>query len=179
MTRRVAAPHVVNIADLRRLSKRRLPRMVFDYLDGGAEAEITLRDNSKAFEEVTFRPRGAVSVPACDLKDDGDGAHAGSAVHPRADRQQSHVLPERRSTRRRVPREMRERRTCCRRCRAHRWRKSEPPRGDRRGIKCTCAAAERRRFACSSARRRRALPRSSSRSIPACQGCANAICATA
>jgi isopentenyl diphosphate isomerase/L-lactate dehydrogenase-like FMN-dependent dehydrogenase len=68
MTRRVAAPHVVNIADLRRLSRQRLPRMVFDYLDGGAEAEITLRDNSRAFEEITFRPRGAVSVPACDLK---------------------------------------------------------------------------------------------------------------
>ena len=47
---------------------RRLPRMVFDYIDGGADAEVTLRDNSKAFEEITFRPRGAVSVPACDLK---------------------------------------------------------------------------------------------------------------
>lgn len=68
MARRVEAPHVVNIADLRRLSRQRLPRMVFDYLDGGAEAEITLRDNSRAFEEITFRPRGAVSVPACDLK---------------------------------------------------------------------------------------------------------------
>ena len=46
MARRVAAPHVVNIADLRRLAMRRLPRMVFDYVDGGADAEITLRDNS-------------------------------------------------------------------------------------------------------------------------------------
>jgi L-lactate dehydrogenase (cytochrome) len=68
MARSVAGPQVVNIADLRRLAMRRLPRMVFDYIDGGADAEVTLRDNRKAFEEITFRPRGAVSVPACDLK---------------------------------------------------------------------------------------------------------------
>jgi len=42
-TRAVAAPRVVNIEDLRRLAKRRLPAAVFDYLDGGAEGEITLR----------------------------------------------------------------------------------------------------------------------------------------
>ena len=42
--------------------------MVFDYLDGGAEAEITLRENCRAFESVTFRPRQAVAVPACDLR---------------------------------------------------------------------------------------------------------------
>ena len=36
---------MVNIADLRRAAKRRLPRVVFDYIDGGADAEITLREN--------------------------------------------------------------------------------------------------------------------------------------
>jgi isopentenyl diphosphate isomerase/L-lactate dehydrogenase-like FMN-dependent dehydrogenase len=41
--------------------------VVFDYIDGGADAEITLRDNSKAYEELTFRPRGAMSVPTVDL----------------------------------------------------------------------------------------------------------------
>ena len=65
---RVAPPHVLNIGDLRRLAKRRLPRVVFDYIDGGADAEVTLRDNVKAYEELTFRPRGAVAIPACDLK---------------------------------------------------------------------------------------------------------------
>ena len=50
------------------MAQRRLPRLVFDYIDGGAEAEVTLRDNSKAFEELTFRPRGAVAIPSCDLK---------------------------------------------------------------------------------------------------------------
>ncbi|MGZ4732602.1 MAG: alpha-hydroxy acid oxidase, partial [Terriglobales bacterium] len=59
---------VVSIADLRPLARRRLPRVVFDYLDGGAEGEFTLRENCRAFEDVTFRPRHAVSVPACDLR---------------------------------------------------------------------------------------------------------------
>jgi isopentenyl diphosphate isomerase/L-lactate dehydrogenase-like FMN-dependent dehydrogenase len=68
MARSVAPPHVLNIADLRRLAKKRLPRVVFDYIDGGADAEITLRDNVKAFEELTFRPRGAVAIPSVDLK---------------------------------------------------------------------------------------------------------------
>jgi L-lactate dehydrogenase (cytochrome) len=68
MARSVAPPHVLNISDLRRLAERRLPRVVFDYIDGGADAEVTLRDNSKAFEELTFRPRGAVAIPACDLR---------------------------------------------------------------------------------------------------------------
>jgi L-lactate dehydrogenase (cytochrome) len=59
---------VVNIGDLRRLAKRRLPRVVFDYIDGGAEAERTLRDNLTAFDRVTLRPRGAVAVPSVDLR---------------------------------------------------------------------------------------------------------------
>ena len=58
----------VNIADLRLLAKRRLPQMVFDYIDGGAEREWTLRENSRAFEDVLFRPRSAVATASCDLK---------------------------------------------------------------------------------------------------------------
>ena len=63
----MAPPRVVNIADLRRIAARRLPRAVFDYIDGGADAEVTLRENSRAFEEVTFRPRCAVAIPQCEL----------------------------------------------------------------------------------------------------------------
>jgi L-lactate dehydrogenase (cytochrome) len=59
---------VVNVQDFRSLARRRLPRVVFDYLDGGAEDEITLRENRRAFEEVTFRPRHAVAFPECDLR---------------------------------------------------------------------------------------------------------------
>ena len=40
-----------NIADLRLLAKRRLPRMVFDYIDGGAEDEVTLRGNADRFRD--------------------------------------------------------------------------------------------------------------------------------
>jgi L-lactate dehydrogenase (cytochrome) len=58
---------VVNIGDLRRVAERYLPRVVFDYVDGGAQAEITLRENCRAFEEVVFRPRNAVFVQKCDL----------------------------------------------------------------------------------------------------------------
>ena len=66
--RSVALPRVINIEDLRRAAKRRLPRVVFDYIDGGAEDERTLRANCRAFEEVTFRPRCAIETPACDLR---------------------------------------------------------------------------------------------------------------
>jgi isopentenyl diphosphate isomerase/L-lactate dehydrogenase-like FMN-dependent dehydrogenase len=66
--RAVAAPRVVNIEDMRRMARRRLPDAVFDYLDGGAEGEITLRENCRAFDLLTFRPRNAIAVPDCDLR---------------------------------------------------------------------------------------------------------------
>jgi L-lactate dehydrogenase (cytochrome) len=68
MSRTVAPPRVVNIADLRRLAKRRLPRLAFDYIDGGADDEITLRENSVAFARLTFRPRSAVATAGADLR---------------------------------------------------------------------------------------------------------------
>jgi isopentenyl diphosphate isomerase/L-lactate dehydrogenase-like FMN-dependent dehydrogenase len=66
--RSVASPRVINIHDLRRLAARRLPRVIFDYLDGGADSEFTLRENCRVFEDVTFRPRYAVAIPDCDLR---------------------------------------------------------------------------------------------------------------
>ena len=68
MSRSVEPPRIINIEDLRRAAKRRLPRVIFDYIDGGAEDEWTLRENCRAFEEVTFRPCCAVATPACDLR---------------------------------------------------------------------------------------------------------------
>ena len=64
---RVSAPTVLNIEDLRRAARRRLPRMVFDYIDGGAEREITLKENCRAFDQVLFRPRSAVATRSVDL----------------------------------------------------------------------------------------------------------------
>src|SRR6266571_125290 len=66
--RSVEPPRVLNIEDLRRRAKRRLPRVVFDYIDGGAENESTLRANCGAFETMTLRPRCAVATPVCDLR---------------------------------------------------------------------------------------------------------------
>jgi isopentenyl diphosphate isomerase/L-lactate dehydrogenase-like FMN-dependent dehydrogenase len=66
--RALAPSRVVNIEDLRGLARRRLPRVVFDYLDGGAEGEVTLRENCRAFEALTFRPRHAVACGECNLR---------------------------------------------------------------------------------------------------------------
>jgi L-lactate dehydrogenase (cytochrome) len=63
----VASPRVVCIEDFRPIARQRVPKSVFDYLDGGAEAEVTLRENCRIFDNVTFRPRHAVAVASCNL----------------------------------------------------------------------------------------------------------------
>src|ERR1700759_4926555 len=63
----LAAPRVVNVKDLRRMARARLPDAVFDYLDGAADDEVTLKDSEKAFREVYLKPRFAVATPSCDL----------------------------------------------------------------------------------------------------------------
>src|SRR5436309_6761295 len=55
------------VSDLRLRAKRRLPKFVFDYLDGGAGSEAGLRRNEQAFDEVTLRPRALVNVEKLDL----------------------------------------------------------------------------------------------------------------
>jgi L-lactate dehydrogenase (cytochrome) len=67
-SRTVASPRVVCVEDLRPIAQRRLPRAVFDYLDGGADGEVTLRENRRVFDDVTFRPRHAVALASCDLR---------------------------------------------------------------------------------------------------------------
>ena len=63
----LASPRVINVKDLRRLARARLPDAVFDYLDGAADDEMTLRDSERALREVYLKPRFAVATPACDL----------------------------------------------------------------------------------------------------------------
>ena len=46
-----------NINDLRSLAKRRLPRSMFHYIDGGADDEVTLRRNTDAFDDYEIQPR--------------------------------------------------------------------------------------------------------------------------
>lgn len=52
----------LNIADLRVLARRRLPRGIFDYIDRGAEDEVGIRRLREAFEAVTFNPRVLVDI---------------------------------------------------------------------------------------------------------------------
>ena len=56
-----------SIADLRRAAKRRLPRAVFDYLDGAAEDEVTLYRNQADFGRYELLPRFLVDVENVDL----------------------------------------------------------------------------------------------------------------
>ena len=56
----------VNIEDLRTLARRRLPRAIFDFFDGGAEDEVTLRGNRAAFERVRLLPKVLVDVAEVD-----------------------------------------------------------------------------------------------------------------
>lgn len=59
---------VYNIEDLRRIAQRRLPRVAWDYLERGAEDDLTLAANRAALERIQFRPRTLVDVSARSLQ---------------------------------------------------------------------------------------------------------------
>jgi isopentenyl diphosphate isomerase/L-lactate dehydrogenase-like FMN-dependent dehydrogenase len=54
----------LSIEDFRQAARRRLPTAIFDFIDGGAEDELTLRDNRHAFERVRVLPRVLNDVSA-------------------------------------------------------------------------------------------------------------------
>lgn len=58
---------LVNADDARRRARRRLPRMLFDYIDGGAFAETTLRANRRDFDDVPLRQTVLTGVHTPDL----------------------------------------------------------------------------------------------------------------
>jgi L-lactate dehydrogenase (cytochrome) len=53
---------IANIEDLRQLARRRLPRALFDFVDGGAQDEVTLRANQSDFQKLALRPRVLTDV---------------------------------------------------------------------------------------------------------------------
>jgi len=55
-------PVVTNIADLRELSRKRIAKAIFDYVDRGAYDEATLRANREDLEALKFRQRVAIDV---------------------------------------------------------------------------------------------------------------------
>jgi L-lactate dehydrogenase (cytochrome) len=57
----------LTIDDLRRLARRRLPGVVFDYVDGAADDEVTLAENRAAFAQWQFAPQVLRDVSAPDL----------------------------------------------------------------------------------------------------------------
>jgi L-lactate dehydrogenase (cytochrome) len=62
--RRLAACH--DITDLRATGRRLTPRPVFDYVDGGADEELSVRANVRAFRRWRFQPRALVNVSEAD-----------------------------------------------------------------------------------------------------------------
>jgi (S)-mandelate dehydrogenase len=74
------AASAINIGELREIARRRLPRFVFEYVDGGAEDERTLAGNLAAFARLRFRPRTLVDVSARDLSTNLLGARSALPV---------------------------------------------------------------------------------------------------
>jgi L-lactate dehydrogenase (cytochrome) len=62
--RRLASCH--DVADLRRVAKRRIPRPVFDYVDGAADEEVAVAGNTAAFRQWRFLPRVLADVTTAD-----------------------------------------------------------------------------------------------------------------
>jgi L-lactate dehydrogenase (cytochrome) len=56
------------VDDMREMARRRLPRMIFDLIDGGAEGEFTMRANREAYTHLAFRPSTLVDVSTRDLR---------------------------------------------------------------------------------------------------------------
>jgi len=56
--------HAYNVHDLRAIARRRLPRVVFEFLDRGTEDDVTLRVNRAVFERIRLLPRNLVGVSA-------------------------------------------------------------------------------------------------------------------
>jgi (S)-mandelate dehydrogenase len=60
--------NALSIEDLRAIARKRVPRFVFDYVDGGSEDEVTLHANRESFERLRFRPRTLVDVSQRNLR---------------------------------------------------------------------------------------------------------------
>jgi L-lactate dehydrogenase (cytochrome)/(S)-mandelate dehydrogenase len=67
MTPEALKKRAVNLAEMRRFAKRALPGPIFDFADGGAEDEWTLRRNESAFDDIQLLPQPLRSSPTRDL----------------------------------------------------------------------------------------------------------------
>src|SRR5262245_34417387 len=67
LTGETALAHCRNVSDLRALAKRRVPRAVFDYVDGAALDEVTARSNEDDFARIALSPKMLAGVTDVDL----------------------------------------------------------------------------------------------------------------
>nr|AAB27970.1 FMN-dependent membrane-bound L(+)-mandelate dehydrogenase {N-terminal} [Pseudomonas putida, Peptide Partial, 58 aa] [Pseudomonas putida] len=54
--------NLFNVEDYRKLAQKRLPKMVYDYLEGGAEDEYGVKHNRDVFQQWRFKPKRLVDV---------------------------------------------------------------------------------------------------------------------
>lgn len=59
---------ILSIEDAREMARRRLPKSIFQYYDGGSGSDVTNRANLEAFEQILFKPKVAVWNPQRDLR---------------------------------------------------------------------------------------------------------------
>ena len=64
---RSSLPTVNTVGDIRALAKRRLPRMIFDFVDGGAESELTMAANRQSLDDLYFDPHFLADVSERDI----------------------------------------------------------------------------------------------------------------
>jgi L-lactate dehydrogenase (cytochrome) len=57
-----------SVADARRRARRALPRVIYDYVDGGADDEVTMAENEAAWRRMAFRPRMGLELGQPDLR---------------------------------------------------------------------------------------------------------------
>lgn len=67
--------HLPLYADFRRAARRRLPRLIFDFMDGGAGPEAGLQRNEEAYRQVQLMPRILSDIDATDLHLELPGGH--------------------------------------------------------------------------------------------------------
>ena len=64
----ISLDRAVSVEDLRQLSRKRLPRVLFHFVDDGSEGQVTRARNLAAFDSVSFRPHAATAHAVRDLR---------------------------------------------------------------------------------------------------------------
>ena len=82
-----------NFHDFRELARRRLPSPIFDYIDGGADDEVTLRQNTASFERCDLVPNVLRGVETSRYFGPRDGPEARNASLLLADCAPAFVSP--------------------------------------------------------------------------------------